>query len=140
VTSARPARPAYLDARLLAVVFLGGTAGTALRAAVGLLVPSVGGMPLATLGINAVGAFGLGLLLALLARRGPDRGPRRTMRLLLGTGLLGGFTTYSALAVDTAVLVDGGRIALGVVYALGTLIAGLLGSWLGLRPGASGRT
>jgi CrcB protein len=141
VTSApaRSARPAHLDLRLIGLVFLGGCVGTALRAGVGLLVPPSDGVPLATFAINVIGAFALGLLLAVLAGRGPDRGSRRAMRLLLGTGLLGGFTTYSTLASDTALLVGDGRVAAGIAYALGTLLAGLLGSWAGLLLGTTDR-
>jgi CrcB protein len=141
VTSAPPrsARPAHLDLRLIALVFLGGSVGTALRAGVGLLVPPFAGIPLATIAINVGGAFALGLLLAVLARRGPDHGRPRAMRVLLGTGLLGGFTTYSTLAADTALLAGDGRVAAGIAYAVGTLLAGLLGSWAGLLLGTGGR-
>jgi CrcB protein len=135
VTSAPPrsARPAHLDLRLIALVFLGGSVGTALRAGVGLLVPPFAGIPLATIAINVGGAFALGLLLAVLARRGPDHGRPRAMRVLLGTGLLGGFTTYSTLAVETATLPP----ALGAAYLAATVLLGasasLAGALLGRR-------
>jgi CrcB protein len=116
-------------------VFVGGTAGTALRAAVGLAVPTLSGVPVATIGINVVGSFALGLLLATLGRRGPDTGRRRLVRLALGTGMLGGFTTYSTLAVDTATLLGAGRTAEGLVYAVGTVLAGLAAAAGGIRLG-----
>ncbi|MCU1474674.1 CrcB family protein [Amnibacterium sp.] len=116
-------------------VFAGGTVGTALRALVGLLVPPLGAVPVSTIGINVVGAFALGTLLAALAGRGPDAGRRRRTRLLLGTGVLGGFTTFSALAVDTAVLLDGRRIPEAVAYGLGSVLAGMLAAALGERVG-----
>ncbi|MDH2444750.1 CrcB family protein [Amnibacterium sp. CER49] len=119
---------------MLAVVLVGGTVGTAVRAAIG-LIPLPADVPIATPAINVAGAFALGLLLAALARRGPDTGSRRTLRLLLGTGLLGGFTTYSTLAVDTAGLVGAGGLVAGIGSALVTVIAGLGGAALGDRLG-----
>ncbi|MDQ1531856.1 MAG: fluoride exporter [Microbacteriaceae bacterium] len=138
MTHAPSSTHAHLDPRLLGLVFLGGTVGTALRAAVGLVVPPIAGVPWATVAINALGAFALGLLLAALVRH-PDHGRGPTLRLLLGTGLLGGFTTYSALAVDTAGLLGQGRVLEGVAYGLGTLVAGLLGAWSGLLLGTARR-
>ena len=81
------------------------------------------------------GAFLLGILLELLSRRGPDHGRRRALRLFLGTGLLGGFTTYSALANDTAVLVASGNAVAGISYGLGTLFVGALAAWGGIALG-----
>jgi CrcB protein len=115
----------------IVAVFAGGTAGTALRAVVGLLAPPVDAVPVATIGINVLGAFALGALLAALAGRGTGR----RLRLLLGTGVLGGFTTFSALAVDTAVLLDGRRLPEAVAYGLGSVLAGILAAALGERLG-----
>ena len=117
----------------LALVFAGGTIGTGLRQLLVLLVPPVDGVPVVIVGINLVGAFLLGLLLAALTRRGPDEGARLRVRLLLGTGVLGGFTTYSALATDTTVLLTGGAVGPALLYALGTVLIGALASWLGIR-------
>lgn len=90
----------------LGLVLLGGMAGTAAREALSLALPGIGGLPTTILLINIVGAFLLGLLLESLLRSGPDDGARRTLRLLLGTGFCGGFTTYSAFAVDAIGLFD----------------------------------
>ena len=117
----------------LALVFAGGTIGTGLRQLLVMLVPPVDGVPVVIVGINLVGAFLLGLLLAALTRRGPDEGARLRVRLLLGTGVLGGFTTYSALATDTTVLLTGGAVGPALLYALGTVLIGALASWLGIR-------
>jgi CrcB protein len=101
-----------------------------------MLIPEVAGISIATFGINVVGAFLLGVLLELLAGHSPDTGWSRRMRLGLGTGGLGGFTTYSALATQTVVLAatHPGR-AIG--YALGTVIVGaaasIAGIWLSRR-------
>jgi len=132
VPSARPAAPPPMH---VLVVFVGGAAGTAVRALVGAVVPTVDRVPVATIAINVIGAFALGALLALLARRGPDGGRRRTVRLLLGTGVLGGFTTFSSLATDTAGLLDAHRTGAAFAYGLGTVLAGVLAATLGARLG-----
>jgi fluoride exporter len=83
-----------------------------------------------------IGAFLLGVLLELLADRGLDTGWSRRIRLGVGTGGLGGFTTYSALATETVVLAatHPGRAA---AYAVGTVIIGgvasIGGIWLSRR-------
>lgn len=94
-------------------------------------------LPLTTLGINLLGALLLGLLLEALVRRGPDAGGRRTLRLLLGTGMLGGFTTYSALATDSALLLHNGAVVVALGYAFGTVLLGGIATWLGIVIGAA---
>jgi CrcB protein len=118
----------------MALVFLGGAAGTGVRFGLGAVVPFWRSVPVATFGINVVGAFLLGALLERLERLGrprhdPDR--VRRLRLLIGTGGLGGFTTYSSLATDTAslLLVHPGR---AVGYAVGTLLVGTVASVAGI--------
>lgn len=128
----------HLRARSLGLVFVGGAVGTGLRAAVSAASPPLRGVPVAVLAINVVGAFVLGLLLQRLHRAGPDEGRRRDLRLLLGTGVLGGFTTYSALATDTAGLLADGRAGAAVLYAGGTLVLGLAAALAGLRCGGPG--
>jgi CrcB protein len=123
----------------IALVAVGGTAGTAARQALSLAVPPVGGVPVAILGINLVGAFLLGLLLEALARRGPDAGRRRHLRLLLGTGFCGGFTTYSSLAATSAMLLATGATGAAVLYGLATVVVGGVATWAGIACGALGR-
>ena len=118
--------PSALPTRSLALVGAGGAAGTALRYATTLAVEDAGGLPLATLLVNLAGAFALGVLVAAAASA--------ETRLLLGTGLLGGFTTYSALAVE----VEGLRQddpTLAVAYALATVAGGYVLSLTGLALG-----
>lgn len=129
MTSHRP-RTVHRDPRLLALVFVGGTLGTAARELVALTLPPVTGVPVATLLVNITGAFALGLLLEALARGGPDIGVRRSIRLIFGAGFLGGFTTYSALATDTLLLGDDLTLAAG--YAAGTLVFGAFATWAGI--------
>ncbi|WP_420364898.1 CrcB family protein [Curtobacterium sp. L3-7] len=126
------ARPPHLRWGYLGVVALGGAIGTAIRAVLADLVPAVDGISWTILAINVVGAFCLGLLLEALAHRGPDVGRRRRLRLFVGTGVLGGFTTYSTLADDTAQLLGDGRWGAGSGYALLTVLLGLLAVVAGL--------
>ncbi|GAA1426528.1 hypothetical protein GCM10009616_01350 [Microlunatus lacustris] len=128
-------RPVHLRARSLGLVFVGGTLGSGVRAAVSAGTPPLRGVPVAVLVVNVVGAFALGLLLQRLHRAGSDAGRRRDLRLLLGTGVLGGFTTYSALAADTAGLLTEGRLGAAALYAGGTLVLGLAAALAGLRVG-----
>lgn len=116
--------PQYLRTGYLVLVFAGGTAGTLTRFGLAEVIPTPAGLPLGILLINVSGAFALGLLLEALARRGPDVGRRRVWRLLLGTGFLGGFTTYSALAVDSALLIGDGRVLAGLSYLAGSVVSG----------------
>jgi len=123
--------PGHLSGSALALVAAGGAVGTTLRYLTTLLVPSWRGLPMATLGINVVGAFMLGVLLERLAGRASDCGWNRRVRLAVGTGVLGGFTTYSTLATDVLTLAadQPGR---ALAYGLGTVVLGAAGSAAGI--------
>lgn len=125
-------RPAHLQWRYIVLVAAGGAVGTALRAALSSLIPDPGVFPTTVFAINLVGAFVLGLLLEALERSGPDEGARVSARLLVGTGVLGGFTTYSALATATAELATAGQAGAAVAYALGTVVLGAVASVAGI--------
>jgi CrcB protein len=132
-----PGCPVHLRWSSLGLVALGGAAGTGVREALALTWPApAGGFPLTILLINVVGAFALGALLEALARRGPDEGRRRGIRLLVGTGVLGGFTTYSSLATDAAAL-TGPALGTALAYAGITLVAGATASVAGIATGAA---
>ena len=114
--------------RPVLLVALGGVVGSLARAAVGALLPhEPGSWGWAVLLVNLLGAA---LLCALLAQL-----PSREVRLLVGTGLLGGFTTFSGFTVDAVLLVEAGRPLAALAYVLvgvGTLLAGgLTGHRLG---------
>jgi CrcB protein len=113
---------------LLAVIALGGAAGTVARAAIEQASPAAAGaFPWATFGVNIVGSLVLGLVVAAL-----DRGaPSRYLRPLLGAGLCGGFTTFSTFAVETDSLVRAGRSGVAVIYAVASIATGLLAVWVG---------
>ncbi|MDP9884134.1 CrcB protein [Sinomonas atrocyanea] len=121
---------------VLALVFGGGVLGALSRWALGAAIPTPGGWPLGTLAINLVGALALGALLESLARRGPDVGPRRLVRLTVGTGFLGAFTTYSTLAVDGSRLLAAGRTSDGAWYLALSLLGGAAATLLGVAGAA----
>lgn len=122
----------HLRPGLILLVAVGGTCGALSRYAMNHLLPTPTGWPLPTLLVNLAGAFGLGLLLEALARRGPERTTARSIRLLLGTGFLGAFTTYSTLAVDAVVLFDSGRTLDAFSYLAASLIGGVLAAFAGI--------
>ncbi len=124
-----PVRPAWL-----AVILLGGTAGTAVRAALeSVFAPAPGEWPWTTFWINTSGALVLGVLLAWLAESGPDRGWRRGVRLGVGTGVLGGYTTYSTFSVETLGLFRYGAWPIALGYAAGSVVVGIAAAYSGAR-------
>ncbi|WP_426997636.1 fluoride efflux transporter FluC [Pseudarthrobacter sp. N5] len=132
----RPHRHLHLHPGYVLLVALGGIFGAGARYGLGLALPAPGGWPLPTLLINLAGALALGVLLEGLSRRGPDAGRRRVIRLLAGTGFLGAFTTYSALAMDSVHLFDAGRAAEAAVYLAASLIGGAAATTAGVWGGA----
>ncbi|WP_024355757.1 fluoride efflux transporter FluC [Leucobacter chironomi] len=119
----------------LAVVAVGGALGSLARYLLSIWIGPSGDFPLAVFAANVAGAFLLGLLVELVTRAGGDGGRWRTVRLLLGTGVLGGFTTYSMLAADIAELLLGGAFGVAALYALLTLVLGGAASWCGVLAG-----
>ncbi len=120
--------------RVLGVIFLGGTLGTFTRAALEAAFPAQpDAIPWTTLAINIGGSFLLGLLLEALARTGSDSGWRRTVRLGVGTGVLGGFTTYSTFAVETVSRLNPAAWPIALAYAAASVVLGLLAAAAGYR-------
>src|SRR3954454_22809784 len=116
---------------LYLIVFLGAGIGGALRHGVNVAaVRLLGyGFPFGTLIVNVAGSFVMGLLAGYFAFR-PGIGQH--MRLFLTTGLLGGFTTFSAFSLDAALLIERHAYALAAGYVLGTVFAGLIALFLGM--------
>ena len=129
--------PPHLDVRLVALVALGGAVGTGVREAIALTWPAApAGFPLAVFVINIAGSFALGLLLEALSKHGADEGRRRITRLALGTGVLGGFTTYSSFATDVALRLGSSTgVALG--YAAASILLGCLAAFAGIALASS---
>lgn len=122
---------------MAALVAAGAVPGTAARYGLSLHWPtSTGGWPWATFTVNLSGALVLGFLLEALARRGPDVGRRRRLRLALGTGFLGAFTTYSSLATEADLLVHAAAPALAVGYGLVSVVGGVLAALGGVALAA----
>ena len=110
----------------LGLILAGGAVGTTVRYLLGrVFPPTAGSFPWTTFTINVIGAFSLGLLVFALARRGADAGGLRRLRLLLGTGVLGGFTTYSTFALEVHGLLGGGQFWTGLGYAAGSVLTGV---------------
>lgn len=131
--------PAHRDLRLLALVAVGGAVGTLGRWGVAEALPAARGWPLATLTVNLVGSFVLGLLLESLLLRGPETPRRQAWRLGLGTGFCGGFTTYSSFAVDVDRLLVDGATGTALLYALVSLVGGLLAVGAGIALASTRR-
>ena len=118
----------------LVLVAIGGAMGASLRhlvnlASLRLLGPN---FPWGTMAVNIAGSFAMGIFIELLARR---FNASNELRLLVATGILGGFTTFSAFSLDFATLVERGPTAPAVGYVLasvvGSLAAIFAGLWLG---------
>ncbi|BDZ41723.1 hypothetical protein GCM10025865_10220 [Paraoerskovia sediminicola] len=129
-------RPAHLDPALIGLVLAGGAVGTAGRYGLSLAIPVVGGWHVATLVANVVGAFALGFLLEALLRPGAESRRTRRLRLGLGTGLLGGFTTFSSLAFEIERLFADGDPGTALAYAAATLVLGVAACVAGIVLGA----
>ena len=84
--------------------------------------------PFGTFLINMSGSILLGFLAVLCAE--PSR---RSYYLLLGTGFCGGFTTFSTFSLETFEMLRDGRLAHALIYALGSVAAGVLGVWCAMR-------
>lgn len=110
----------------LAIVALGGALGASGRHLAGLVVlRALGpGFPFGTFIVNILGSFLMGALIAYLARKGGTAGPE--WRLFLATGVLGGFTTFSAFSLDAVLLWERGEVSSAVFYVLGSVAFSIL--------------
>jgi fluoride exporter len=108
------------------LIGVAGAAGALARYQVGLAAGDRS-FPWATLGINLVGSFLLGLLVEVAGERGwPD-----TTTLPLGIGFLGAFTTFSTFSVETQTMLRDGRTAAAATYVAASLVGGVLAAALG---------
>ncbi|MEU8472491.1 CrcB family protein [Streptomyces sp. NPDC029006] len=129
VRSAARRRPEWrTQVPVVAVVAAGGALGALARYALTLAWPTPpGGFPWATLWTNVSGCAVMGVLMVLVT---DVWSAHRLLPPFLGTGVLGGFTTFSTYAVDIRRLADAGRPGLGAVYLAATLCAALAAIWL----------
>ena len=110
-------------------VALGGALGALARYLAGVATLRVmgPGFPWGTLAVNVVGAFLMGVLVVLLAQRDAMR-----LAPFLMTGILGGFTTFSAFSLDTIAIVERGQMALAVFYVMASVLLSLGAIVLGM--------
>jgi CrcB protein len=113
------------------IVFLGAGIGGALRHGVNVGAAKLlgYGFPFGTLIVNVLGSFLIGLLAGYFAFR---TGMSQHLRLFLTTGILGGFTTFSAFSLDAALLIERHAFALAAGYVVGSVGLSLVGLFLGL--------
>ncbi|MFF8973857.1 fluoride efflux transporter FluC [Streptomyces sp. NPDC014995] len=139
--SSAPRRPAGTgQLPVVTVVAVGGGLGAAARYAASLWWPTpAGGFPWTTLWVNVVGCALIGVFLVLITEA---LSVHRLVRPFFGTGVLGGFTTFSTYAVDLRGLFDAGRPGTALAYLTATLFAALAAVWLaatGTRLALRGR-
>ena len=105
------------------LVFVGGGLGAVLRYAAGRGAVLAGwAPPLGTLGVNVAGCFAMGLLAGWFVSRGGSE----PWRLFLLTGLLGGFTTFSAFGLDALMLFQRGTVGSAAAYVTGSVLLSLV--------------
>ncbi len=113
-------------------IFLGGGVGSALRYGIGRIALAIAGpgFPLGTLVVNVLGCTLMGVLAEWLAWR--DTGIDASMKLFLTTGLLGGFTTFSAFALDAVALWQRGETLTAAAYASASVLLSIAGFLAGM--------
>ncbi|KQT26399.1 MULTISPECIES: fluoride efflux transporter FluC [unclassified Sphingomonas] len=111
-------------------VMAGGAVGSGLRYLFGRVMLSLSGpgYPWGTLGVNLIGGLAMGLLMGTLARTGGSE----PVRLLLGVGVLGGFTTFSAFSLDMVTMIERGQPALALGYVLLSVVGAAVALFAGL--------
>jgi fluoride exporter len=113
------------------LVFIGGGLGSSLRHTINVVCARYLGtaFPYHTFIINITGSIVMGLIAGYLAFKGEASQP---WRLLLMTGILGGYTTFSAFSLDAATLYERGEIWLALFYVLGSVVLSIAGLFAGL--------
>ncbi|MXP10213.1 fluoride efflux transporter CrcB [Pseudoblastomonas halimionae] len=120
-----------------ALVALGGGTGAAARYWLGRAIGAGPALPWGTFAANIIGSMAIGILAGWLARHGTTEGfGSEHWRLLLGVGLLGGFTTFSAFSLESVLLIERGQAGLAALYIGGSVLAGMAALFIGLKAGA----
>jgi CrcB protein len=114
-----------------AIVFVGAGIGGAMRHGVNLAAARLFGLafPFGTLIVNVAGSFAMGLLAGYFTYR---TGVPQHLRLFLTTGILGGFTTFSAFSLDAALLIERNALWLAAAYVAGSVVVSVLALFAGL--------
>lgn len=111
------------------LVGLGGGIGTMMRYGTTLLIkPRL--FPLATLSVNIIGCFIIGLVFALSVK---EAGISDNWKLFLATGICGGFTTFSAFSLENMGLLQSGKIGMALTYIILSVVLGILATFLGYQ-------
>lgn len=113
------------------IVFIGGGIGAALRHGLNLVAAGLVGtaFPYGTLFINIVGSLAMGLIAEYFALRS---GLPQSWRLFLTTGILGGFTTFSAFSLEAALLYERGQLVSAAIYVVASVVLSIGGLFAGL--------
>jgi CrcB protein len=113
------------------LVFIGGGLGSCLRHTVNVICPRFLGtnFPYHTFIINITGSTVMGLIAGYLAFKGEAA---QSWRLFLMTGILGGYTTFSAFSLDAGLLYERGELGLAALYVLGSVVLSIIGLFAGL--------
>ena len=123
-------KPDYRTWSAIWMVFVGGAGGTLARESLDLATPS-GNLPHTTFIINVVGSFALAAIYALVHDRVEARPTQRRLRLLLGTGFMGGFTTYSSFSVAVATEAVTGSAGEAVLLATASIVVTIVAALTG---------
>lgn len=115
----------------LFIVMAGGAIGAGLRYLFGrwTLAAFGSGYPWGTLGVNLIGGLAMGVLMGVLARGGGSE----PVRLALGVGVLGGFTTFSAFSLDMVTMLERGAVASALGYAVASVVGAGAALFVGLQ-------
>jgi CrcB protein len=113
------------------IVFVGGGIGSMLRHGVNQASASIFGLhfPHGTLIVNLLGSFLMGLIAGWFAFRGVGT---QQLKLFLTTGVIGGFTTFSAFSLDASLMLERGKTGVAMLYIAGNVIGGIGGVFVGL--------
>lgn len=121
--------PRQEQVEILVAIGVGGVGGAAARYGAGLMWPTAAGtFPWTTFWINVLGCGFMGVLMVLVTER---FSAHPLVRPFLGTGILGGFTTFSSYAVDTEHLLAPNSSAAALIYVVATILAALAALWIG---------
>jgi CrcB protein len=115
----------------LFIVMLGGAVGSGARYLTGKAMLALFGppFPFGTLAVNLIGGFAMGLLVGVLARMAV---PTENWRLLLGVGVLGGYTTFSAFSLDVVTMMQRGDLTTAAFYILVSVVGAIAALFGGL--------